>query len=30
MYKDLRTYRTAFRKCATEANTANTEPPLTD
>ena len=30
MYKDLRTYRTAFRKCATEANTANSEPPLTD
>ncbi|MCH8211860.1 MAG: hypothetical protein IIB99_10890 [Planctomycetes bacterium] len=30
MYKDLRTYRTAFRKCATEANTTNSEPPLTD
>ena len=30
MYKDLRTYRTAFRKCATEANTTNSEQPLTD
>ena len=30
MYKDLRTYHTAFRKCATEANTTNAEQPLTD
>ncbi|MEE8154165.1 MAG: hypothetical protein V3T53_04290 [Phycisphaerales bacterium] len=30
MYKNLVTYRTAFRRCATEANTANTEQPLTD
>lgn len=30
MYKDLRTYRTAFRRCASEANTANAEPPVTD
>ena len=30
MYKDLCTYRTAFRKCATGANAANGEPPLTD
>ena len=30
MYKDLRTYHTAFRRCATEANTANAEQPLTD
>lgn len=30
MYKDLVTYRAAFRRCATEANTANAEQPLTD
>ena len=30
MYKDLFTYRTAFRRCATEANTTNSEQPLTD
>ena len=30
MYKDLVRYRTAFRRCATEANTANSEQPLTD
>ncbi len=29
MYKDLCRYRTAFRRCATEANAANTEKPLT-
>lgn len=30
MYKNLRTYHTAFRRCATEANAANAEQPLTD
>ncbi len=30
MYKDLFTYRIAFRRCATEANTANSEQTLTD
>ena len=30
MYNDLFTYRAAFRKCAAEASTANSEPPLTD
>lgn len=30
MYKDLVTYRIAFRRCAAEANTTNGEQPLTD
>ncbi len=30
MYKDLFSYRAAFRRCATEVNTANAEQPLTD
>ncbi len=30
MYKDLFCYRTALRRCATEANAANREEPLTD
>ena len=30
MYKDLFCYHTAFRRCTTEANTVNSEPPLTD
>ncbi len=30
MYKDLFTYRAAFRRCATEVNTVDSEPPVTD